>query len=979
MRKQFRDRITYQAESDTHFSQLTVSQTLAVAAEASTPKIAQGLPNRRSRAWEKKTAVLDTLGLSDSSATKVGNDIVRGISGGERKRLSIAEILVRDSTLQCWDNSTRGLDSGNARRFLRVIRSSVSDKGSVALITLYQASQDMYEGFDRVTLLYEGRQVYFGDVSGAKRYFSSLGFICPDGLATSDFLTSLTNPAERIVREGFESKVPRTADDFALVWKGSKARMSLLAEIEKYLAENPVRSIKPLNKGVQHLFDRPFGRSQRSPYVLSFSNQIVLCARRGYHRLVNDLTPPLSAIIGNAIVSIILGSIFYDMPENTGSFYGRGVLLFFTVLTNTFLGAFEGVQLWEHRPIVEKHARYALYHPTAEAISSMLCDLPTKLLLTASFNIPFYFLANMRRTLGAFLIFYLFAFSSLLTGSILFRTIGALSRTLTASIAPGADFILLLIIYTGFVVPIPSMHPWLRWFNYIDPVGYAFESLMINEFSGRQFLCSSFIPQGPEYLNFDSAEKSCTTIGAETGSDNVSGSRYLVVSFHYQSDHLWRNLGIMIAFMIALCGLYLLATETVLAQQSKGEMLVFRHSSKSRKLQNDAEAQNLNNTANLDAIHNPKSFHESAASADPKSYPATFLWDKLCYEVKTKDGTKRLLEDVDGWIKPGTLTALMGASGAGKTTLLNVLANRASTGVISGEKFIDNAHELGGYARKIGYAQQQDLHHTSSTVRESLIFSACLRQPKMYSRAENLAHVEKVIEQLDMIEFADAIVGISGAGLNVEQRKRLTIGIELAARPELLLFLDEPTSGLDSNTAWSICILLRKLADNGQSILCTIHQPSKTLFQMFDRLLFLKNGRTTYFGSVGLNSENLRQYFESHGARRCKQVENPADWLIDITDESVLSSGSPVDWAETWSKSEEEETVRDEIINMRRNMRRLETPNEASSRGYARSFLYQLHTVSKRNLEHDWRTPSYLYSKILLTLGAVSTSHTSGT
>ena len=95
---------------------------------------------------------------------------------------------------------------------------------------------------------------------------------------------------------------------------------------------------------------------------------------------------------------------------------------------------------------------------------------------------------------------------------------------------------------------------------------------------------------------------------------------------------------------------------------------------------------------------------------------------------------------------------------------------------------------------------------------------------------------------ISQTSYADAVVGVPGEGLNVEQRKRLTIGVEMAAKPQLLLFLDEPTSGLDSQTAWSICALLRKLADNGQAILCTIHQPSAILFQTFDRLLFLAKG-----------------------------------------------------------------------------------------------------------------------------------------
>jgi ABC-type multidrug transport system ATPase subunit len=111
--------------------------------------------------------------------------------------------------------------------------------------------------------------------------------------------------------------------------------------------------------------------------------------------------------------------------------------------------------------------------------------------------------------------------------------------------------------------------------------------------------------------------------------------------------------------------------------------------------------------------------------------------------------------------------------------------------------------------------------------------------------AEKLAHVDKVIQLLDMQEYADAVVGVPGDGLNVEQRKRLTIGIELAAKPPLLLFIDEPTSGLDSQTSWAILDLLTRLSKAGQSILCTIHQPSAMLFQRFDRLLLLAEGGKT--------------------------------------------------------------------------------------------------------------------------------------
>jgi ATP-binding cassette subfamily G (WHITE) protein 2 (PDR) len=166
-------------------------------------------------------------------------------------------------------------------------------------------------------------------------------------------------------------------------------------------------------------------------------------------------------------------------------------------------------------------------------------------------------------------------------------------------------------------------------------------------------------------------------------------------------------------------------------------------------------------------------------------------------------------------------------------------------GVVTGQMLVNGRQRNSGFQRKTGYVQQQDLHLATSTVREALTFSATLRQSSTTPFKERIDYVDEVIKVLEMESYADAVVGVPGEGLNVEQRKRLTIGVELAAKPALLLFLDEPTSGLDSQTAWSICSLLRKLANNGQAILCTIHQPSAILFQKFDRLLFLAKGGHT--------------------------------------------------------------------------------------------------------------------------------------
>jgi ABC-type multidrug transport system ATPase subunit len=261
---------------------------------------------------------------------------------------------------------------------------------------------------------------------------------------------------------------------------------------------------------------------------------------------------------------------------------------------------------------------------------------------------------------------------------------------------------------------------------------------------------------------------------------------------------------------------YLIATEYVTAKKSKGEVLLFRrgHAALKKKSSNDEEA----------GSHALVALEKGAtdASAILTKQTAIFHWEDVCYDIKIKGEGRRILDHVDGWVKPGTLTALMGVSGAGKTTLLDVLATRTTMGVITGGMFVDGRDRDASFQRKTGYVQQQDLHLSTSTVREALNFSAILRQPAKVPRKEKLEYVNEVIKLLDMQEYADAIVGVPGEGLNVEQRKRLTIGVELAAKPELLLFLDEPTSGLDSQTSWAICDLMEKLTKNGQAVLCTV-------------------------------------------------------------------------------------------------------------------------------------------------------------
>lgn len=189
---------------------------------------------------------------------------------------------------------------------------------------------------------------------------------------------------------------------------------------------------------------------------------------------------------------------------------------------------------------MEKHARYALYHPFAEAISSIICDMPSKILSAVAFNIPLYFMSDLRRDAGNVFTYLLFSFTCTITMSMIFRTIAQTTRTIQQALTPSALFVLALVIYTGYIVPTSSMQDWLRWINYLDPIAYGYESLVVNEFHGRRFPCAQFVPVGPAYQNATGQERTCSAAGALPGSDFVDGDFYINASFGYYRSHLWR-------------------------------------------------------------------------------------------------------------------------------------------------------------------------------------------------------------------------------------------------------------------------------------------------------------------------------------------------------------------------------------------------------------------------------------------------------
>lgn len=287
----------------------------------------------------------------------------------------------------------------------------------------------------------------------------------------------------------------------------------------------------------------------------------------------------------------------------------------------------------------------------------MLTDLPYKILNTITFNLALYFMTNLNRHPGNFFFYLLISFTLTLVMSMLFRTIASVSRTLSQALAPAAILILGIVIYTGFALPIPYMRGWARWINYVDPVSYGFESLMINEFAGRNFTCdaTAFIPQGPAYANAQPFERVCSAVGSVAGSAVVQGTAFIESSYMYYPKNKWRNYGILWVFVVGLCACYLIATEYITSKKSKGEVLLFRRGHTPAVLKQRGD--------DVEAGGNAMALHKSSTTVDVSAVlnkqTAIFHWEDVCYDIKIKKEDRRILDHVDGWVKPGTLTALM--------------------------------------------------------------------------------------------------------------------------------------------------------------------------------------------------------------------------------------------------------------------------------------------------------------------------------
>ncbi|XP_028768416.1 pleiotropic drug resistance protein 2 isoform X2 [Neltuma alba] len=906
--------------------------------------------------------ILKILGLETCADTLVGDEMRRGISGGERKRLTTGEMLVGPAKAFFMDEISTGLDSSTTFQIVRSLGQMVHIMDVTMLISLLQPAPETYDLFDDIILLAEGQIVYQGPRENILSFFESVGFKCPERKGIADFLQEVTSKKDQEQYWFRRDKpyqyvsVPDLVDHFNKHYIGQK----LYGELQI-----------PYDQQKTHpaaLVTEKYGVSRWELFKACFARECLLLKRNSFIYIFKTTQIIIMSLI--ALTVFLRTEMKYGKLEDGTKFFGA---LFFSLINVMFNGMAELALTILRLPVFFKQRDFLFYPAWAFALPIWVLRIPLSLMESGLWVVLTYYTIGFAPSASRFFRQFLAFFCVHQMGLSLFRFIAALGRTQIVANTLGTFTLLLVFVLGGFIVAKDDIKPWMIWGYYASPMMYGQNAIVINEFLDKRWSAPNIDPRIPE-----------PTVGKAL----LKARGMFTEEYWY-----WISVGALLGFSLLfnICFIAALAflspfgdSKSITVEEDVKRTSMTGSSSieiQEMKTTGDSSAstKNLFEGINIQDGSNPK----TAESATTKRgmvlpfRPLSLAFDHVNYYVDMPTEMKKqgieenrlqILRNVSGAFRPGVLTALVGVSGAGKTTLMDVLAGRKTGGYIEGSISISGfPKNQATFARISGYCEQNDIHSPHVTVYESLIFSAWLRLGKEVNRETQKMFVEEVMELVELRAVKDFLVGLPGIdGLSTEQRKRLTIAVELVANPSII-FMDEPTSGLDARAAAIVMRTIRNTVDTGRTVVCTIHQPSIDIFEAFDELLLMKRGgQVIYSGPLGRNSQDLIEYFEViPSVPKIKDGINPATWMLEITS-TAAESQLGVDFAELYSKSElyqrNQKLIKDQS-----------TPAPGSkdlyfSTTYSQPFITQTKACFWKQHLSYWRNPPYNAIRLFLTV-----------
>jgi ATP-binding cassette, subfamily G (WHITE), member 2, SNQ2 len=466
--EKYRGEAVYNQEDDIHHATLTVEQTLGFALDTKIAgKLPEGMKKRRFKE-EVVSMLLKMFNIEHTRKTVVGGHFVRGVSGGEKKRVSVAEMLCTNACILSWDNSTRGLDASTALDFVKSLRVQANLYKTTTFVSLYQASENIYKLFDRVLVIDSGKQVYFGPATEARAYFEGLGFLPRPRQTTPDYVTGCTDEFERDYAEGYSEKnAPHSPESLAKAFQESKFATDLDGEMTKYKQGLTDEEERHQDFQVAVRESKQKG-ARRSVYTVPFHRQVWALMKRQFILKLQDKTALSLSWLRSLVIAIVLATLYLNLPETTGSAFGKGGLMFVSLLFNAFQAFAELPSVMLGRAIVNKHKAFAFHRPSALWIAQIFVDQIFAVSQILMFCLIVYFTTNLYRSAGAFFIFFLMILSGNIAMTLWFRIIGCVSPDFDYAIKFAVLSITLFIITSGYLIQYQNQQVWLRWLYYVN-------------------------------------------------------------------------------------------------------------------------------------------------------------------------------------------------------------------------------------------------------------------------------------------------------------------------------------------------------------------------------------------------------------------------------------------------------------------------------------------------------------------------------
>ncbi|KAF0715901.1 Aste57867_3123 [Aphanomyces stellatus] len=943
--------VAYANQRDAHYPTLTVAETFEFAhactgyfADKVAAAMSKGSPDENDAAQDAVRTmyshmpeyVMAQLGLSHCANTIVGNAMLRGVSGGERKRVTTGEMKFGGKLVSLLDEISTGLDAASTFDIVRASGRLAKHMEQTIVISLLQPPPEVLDLFDDLLVLNDGHVIYHGPRESVLAYFESLGFVCPPRRDVADFLLDLGTEQQNVylTKPSSHAPVPCSPADFGAAFKESEIYQAMVRQVE----------------GPHHLDNQFNSHLVVDPFHQPFWESTKTVLRRQFRLLVRNTAFIKGRFAMVLVMGLLYGSVFYQMdagmPQVTLG------LIFTSILFIALGQAAQLATFMQFRHVFYKQRGANFFRTSSYVISTSLAAVPFAIGETLVFGSLVYWLAGFAADATAFLLYLVILFLANLSFSAWFFFLS--SATPNILIAQPITFlsVLVYVLFAGFIIIRPNIPDYFIWLYWINPLSWCFHALAVNQYRTVDFRGCSY-----HGVNYCAISKDPT----------MTAGTYLLQQYGLDPGFQW-----IVYAVVYLVGLYFVFSamsyfflEYRRFESPEGMSVIVQEEEETAK-----EEEASMSTGSVYHLQ-PDTPNDKTS---PRAVPVSLTFEDLWYTVTTNEKEDiHLLKGITGYAYPGTTTALMGSSGAGKTTLLDVLAGRKTSGTIQGRVLLNGfpATPL-AISRTTGYCEQMDNHCESATFREALEFSAFLRQSSDVSDEDKRKSVDEAIKLLDLYAIADKMI----KGSSVEQMKRLTIGVELAAQASIL-FLDEPTSGLDAQAAKRIMAGLKEIAKSGRTIVCTIHQPSSEVFNMFDNLLLMKRGgQMVFFGPLGPGSVNLQNYLEAMpGTKPLLPGLNPATWMLDVVGAGVAgaTTGPATDFADVYDQSELKRQAQlaidshpfDETKEMTFKHKRAATPR------------VQLRFICDRFFKMYWRTPSYnlirmqLYTFLAIFLGLV--------